>query len=390
MPMKQITIGLFNDSFPPMTDGVGMVVDNYARRLCQYANVIVFVPGYPGSYDDSQYPYKIVRCKSIKMPFVDYSLPLPLVDAEFRREVAQYHFDIIHIHSPFSIGKYGVNLAKRRKIPVIGTMHSQYLQDLERAVSNEKVARELMKEIVRVYDQCCQCYAVNSGMAQLYYEDYGVKSMPLVLNNATEMKYVAHRKGIREKINTMYGISDKDKVFLFVGRINKLKNILFIVDSLSLLNQKELNYSYKMLFVGHGQDFEELKKYIHKKQLEEKIILCGNVEDRELLRDHYVRSDLFLFPSLYDASSIVQIEAAAQKVPTVFLRGSKTSSDITDRVNGFLASNEQEFADVIDEAMNDEALYKKVSDGAYRDVYRNWDDVIYEVFQMYLETIQRS
>ena len=31
--MKKITIGLFNDSFPPMTDGVGMVVDNYARRL---------------------------------------------------------------------------------------------------------------------------------------------------------------------------------------------------------------------------------------------------------------------------------------------------------------------------------------------------------------------
>ena len=37
------------------------------------------------------------------------------------------------------------------------------------------------------------------------------------------------------------------------------------------------------------------------------------VKDRELLASIYERADLFLFPSLYDASSIVQIEAALQK-----------------------------------------------------------------------------
>ena len=36
------------------------------------------------------------------------------------------------------------------------------------------------------------------------------------------------------------------------------------------------------------------------------------VKDRELLVSIYARADLFLFPSLYDASSIVQIEAALQ------------------------------------------------------------------------------
>ena len=41
---NKLTIGIFNDSFYPMNDGVCMVVDNYARRLVKYANVIVFVP----------------------------------------------------------------------------------------------------------------------------------------------------------------------------------------------------------------------------------------------------------------------------------------------------------------------------------------------------------
>ena len=70
--MKKLTIGLFNDSFYPMADGVIMVVDNYARLLSKRANVIVFVPSYPNNYyDDTTLPYKVVRCKSIKIPFLD-------------------------------------------------------------------------------------------------------------------------------------------------------------------------------------------------------------------------------------------------------------------------------------------------------------------------------
>ena len=388
--MKKITVGLFNDSFPPMVDGVGMVVDNYARRLNKKCNVVVFVPRYKKIYDDSQLPYKVVRCCSIKIPFLDYSLPLPLFDRKFRHEVKNSNLDIVHIHSPFSIGKYGIKIGKKRKIPVVGTMHSQFRQDFFRAVHFKFLARFLTKFIVRTFDRCDQCFAVNSGMADLYYHDYGVKRLPEVLPNATEMEFVKDKKKSYERINSLHNIEKDDKVFLFVGRINKLKNIFFIVDCLSLLNKRKLNYSYKMLFVGDGQDFHELKRYIHKKKLDNDVILCGNVNDRELLRDYYVRSDLFLFPSLYDASSIVQIEAASQKVPTIFLRGSKTSSDITDGIDGFIVSNEEEFADKIDMVMNDEKLYSNVSLGAYNNVYKNWDTVIDEVYEMYNDMISEG
>ena len=84
--MKKLTIGLFNDSFYPMADGVIMVVDNYARRLSEYANVIVFVPKYTNKeYDDSVFPYKVVRCNSLKVPFLDYSLPIPKLDRKFQK-----------------------------------------------------------------------------------------------------------------------------------------------------------------------------------------------------------------------------------------------------------------------------------------------------------------
>lgn len=49
---KKITIGLFIDTFFPMIDGVTVVVDNHAERLANYANVIVFAPGYKGKEFD--------------------------------------------------------------------------------------------------------------------------------------------------------------------------------------------------------------------------------------------------------------------------------------------------------------------------------------------------
>ena len=39
---RKMNIGLFVDSFFPMIDGVVNVVDNYAKRLCKFANVTVF------------------------------------------------------------------------------------------------------------------------------------------------------------------------------------------------------------------------------------------------------------------------------------------------------------------------------------------------------------
>ena len=131
---KKITIGLFNDSFFPMADGVIMVVDNYARRLTKYANVIVFVPEYSNKkFDDKTLPYKVVRCHSFKVPFLDYSLAIPKYDKNFSKILDQYKLDIVHIHSPFTIGKAGLEYAKKHHIPCIATMHSQFKQDFKKA-----------------------------------------------------------------------------------------------------------------------------------------------------------------------------------------------------------------------------------------------------------------
>jgi 1,2-diacylglycerol 3-alpha-glucosyltransferase len=385
--MKRLKIGLFIDTFFPMIDGVIMVVDNYARRLAKFNDVTVFAPAIPGKEsDDTTRPYKVVRAKSIPLFFIDYSLPAPAIDKNFKQELEKSDLDIVHIHSPFSIGKIGIKYAKKHNIPVIATMHSQFKQDFMRAIKINFIANILTNKVVKVFDKCDNCYAVNSEIARIFHEEYGVKKLPDVLNNATDMLPVEDIVSAREEINKKYNISDDEKVFLFVGRINILKNILFIVDSLKIL--KDRDFKFKMLYVGSGQDEEKLKEKIEKLQLGNDVLLCGRVTDRELMKKVYARADLFLFPSLYDASSLVQVEAASQHTPTIFIEGAATAATVTNNVNGIISKNSiEDYANQIEKMITDNELYKKISDGAFRDLYKNWDDTVKEMYEIYLKMI---
>jgi len=389
---KKITIGIFNDSFFPMTDGVVMVVNNYARILSEFANVIVFVPRYTNQeYDDSIFPYKVVRCHSLKVPFLDYSLPTPKLDKKFKNILNEYNLDIVHIHSPFTLGVAGINYAKEHNIPCIATMHSQFKRDFKRAVKSDYLATKLNNNLIRIFNKCDECWAVNSEVARIFYEDYGYKTLPRVMNNATDMQPVKDEKEAINYINKKHNLKKNEKVFLFVGRLNILKNILFIVDSLKIVVDKNPKFKFKMLFVGNGQDEEKLIQHIKELNMEDYVILCGKVTDRKELEYYYKRADLFLFPSIYDASSLVQIEASSQSTPVIFLEGTATSATVTNNVNGFLSENDpSKYADKIIEVMTNKKLYDEVSKNAYNDLYKSWEDRVKEAYNLYLEFIEKK
>ena len=387
---KKITIGLFIDNFFPMVDGVVNVVDNYARRLNKYANVVVFAPNMPGeNFDVSSLPYKVIRSKSWKVPFIDYSLQI--INKKFKRELRDCKLDIVHIHSPFTIGKCGIKYAKKHHIPVIGTMHSQFKRDIKRAVHIDFLAGWINKLLIHTFNKCDECWAVNKEVARIFYEDYGYKELPRVMNNATDMETVNNYDKARKHIDDINKLKASDKVFLFVGRINKLKNVFFIADVIYILKNKKRNYNFKMIFIGTGQDEKELKDYIKKKDINDYIIFTGKIVNRDLLKEYYARADLFLFPSLYDASSLVQIEAASQYTPTIFIEGSATSATITNGIDGLIiADNVEKYADTVNDLMINEKKYNNLKKNVYKNLYVNWDTQVDLVYKLYLDFINKG
>lgn len=386
--IKKLKVGLFIDTFFPMVDGVINVVDNYAKKLSKNCDVTVFCPEGRKPFDDSTLPYKVVRCtKKFKLSFLDYDLPLPKRDKEFIRAVENSHLDIVHIHSPFSIGKMGIKYAKKHNIPVVATLHSQFKKDFKRAVKLNGLTYLMVKTIMRAFNKCDECWAVNSEIAKIF-KGYGAKVLPKVRNNGTDLVFFENEQQI-EELRNKYQVKDEETVFLFIGRIVYLKNIFFIEKVLKILKDK--GFKFKMFFVGTGTDEEKLKKQIKADGIEENVIFTGKIVDRVEISKYYNMADLFVFPSTYDASSLVQIEAASQKTPTIFLRGAATAATVTENVNGYVGDKPAEkFADKIVEIFKDKDKYKQICENAYKDLYVSWDETIDRSYNRYLELIEEK
>ena len=378
-------VGLFIDTWYPMVDGVIKVVDNYARRLVNYCDVVVFCPEARGTdvRDDADMPYKVVRCTSLPLIKYDYNIPTPALDPVFEAKLITSGIDMVHIHSPFAVGLAGVLFAKVHHLPVVATLHSQYKQDFAQAIKLKPALDLVMGPIMGVFNACDECWAVNEGIKDLYINDYGLTSPCKVRLNATDHKPVADREEAARIVNETYGVPADATVFLFVGRINFLKNIDFTVRALAKAKAMGLT-NFRMLFAGRGQDEERLAAIVRDQGLQDEVVMCGLVSGREMLENLYSRAKLFLFPSLYDANSLVQIEAACQGTPTVFIEGARTAATVKAGINGYISpADEESYARTIMEILADPEGYERISAAARRDLYLSWDDVVREVYNDY-------
>ena len=382
-------IGLFIDTWYPMVDGVIKVVDNYARRLVQYCEVVVFCPETKGfdRKEDAKLPYQVVRCTSLPLIMSDYDLPTPVLDPRFEAQLIKSGIDIVHIHSPFAVGLAGVLYAKIHNLPVIATLHSQYKQDFEKSLELKLTTDIVMDTVMRVFNACDECWAVNGGIKDLYVHEYGLTAPCKVRLNATDHHPVPDSDAAARMVNETYGIPADATVFLFVGRINYIKNIDFIVRALAKAKELGLK-NFRMLFAGKGQDEGRLAVLVKALGLEEEVVMCG-LTDKDMLEKLYSRAKLFLFPSLYDANSLVQIEAACQGTPAVFLEGARTAATVTPGVNGYVCPpDEDSYAQMILDILADPESYRRISEAARRDLYLNWDDVVRDVYKDYCAFVE--
>lgn len=370
-----------------MVDGVVMVVDNYAKRLSKFCDVTVFTVG--GKSDSKKtYPYNVVKCKSWSPVKNNYPVPLPFFDKKFKKALKQSKLDIVHIHSPFAVGKMGVKYAKKKGIPCIATMHSQFKKDFYKATHSKCITNIMLKYIMKTFNACDEYYAVNAKIADIFYE-YGAKHLPLVQRNGTDFTDDNNKDYLDDLINKKYNLKKGDRVFLFCGRIIELKNIFFTLKALKVL--KDGGHQFHMFYVVDGADSDKLNSMIVELGMQGCVTLTGKIFDRELVKAFYSRADLFLFPSLYDASSLVQIEASSQGTPTLFIKDSPTSYTISEDINGYLAEDDvYKYAEKITKIFDNIPQYRQICKNAKRDLFVTWDDCVNEMYQKYLYHIDNK
>lgn len=385
MESKLIT-GQFNDSFTPVMDGVTNVVKNYAYWLDKkYGESYVATPAYPGYVDREEFP--VLRYYSVPLKKREpYRFGLELLDLNFRKTIKAIPFDIVHAHCPFTSGMIALQIAKKNNIPIVATFHSKFYDDFKQVLKIDAFAKICTRIVIDFFNRVDQVWTVSKGAADTLHE-YGYKGKVEIIPNGSDFVIPENMDELVRQTEEKLKIQKDDLVFLFVGQHIWQKNVKLIVDALHRVSQQ--NIRFKMFFVGDGYAKEDLQNYVQELGLTDSITFLGKILDRDYLRSLFARADLFLFPSIYDNAPIVVQEAAAVGTPSLVIAKSNAAEGIADNVNGFFSDNDSiSYANRIIQIIRDRDTLKNVGEKARVAIYRNWESIVDEVNERYLEIIQ--
>ena len=368
------------DSFYPDVDGPIDVVVNIAKKFKEngLGEVELLVPDYPERVGVDG--IVIHRCFSVGVN--EYRGSVPALDRKVKKLIKHGGFDIINLHSPFTLGKYALKLAKKYKIPVVYTMHTKFRDEFERRLKSRVLVKFMMHYIMKCINGCKNITSVSRGTIKTL-KEYGYKNCEnvKVIRNATAMQPASDGSKI-QSIREELGLENAF-TFIYTGRLAATKNIDFSLRTLAKV--KEQGYgNFKFVLIGDGDYGKALKKLVKELNLSDNVIFAGKVTDKKLLACYYSAGDALLFPSVFDNASLVILEAAVNGLPVITVKNSCSAEYIEDGIRGFAWENDEDvWADnIISILKKPETLTE--AGGSLPD-YASWDNVAEQYAKLYKE-----
>ena len=321
------------DTYYPKIDGPATVINQLSEIINQneFAIIDILVPYFP-NYTD-KFNYRVIRCKSL--PGTDgYRTPTPIFNLKLKSLLKKENYDIIHIHSPFTLGNFALKFAKKHNIPSICTVHTNYLSDFKRKLKCKILVNFMMKYISKIINKADYLLTVSNQFSKDLKNQYGCHKKANVIRNATEF---IDNTDLSDKItllNQKHKITSEFKL-LFVGRLVKNKNIQFSLKVLRELKNSNIT-NFKFFIVGDGDFKKDLISITKEYGLENNVVFTGLIENRDELKSYYKFCDLFLFPSKIDTCGIVALEAGSLGLPSLMIKNTCASELIKNNYNGFV------------------------------------------------------
>jgi glycosyltransferase involved in cell wall biosynthesis len=141
------------------------------------------------------------------------------------------------------------------------------------------------------------------------------------------------RRKCREEIRARHRIREESIVLLFVGAGDwKRKGLLAVLETLAILKDLDLH----LIVVGR-EDVPYYEKEALRLGVGDRVVFAGFRKDIER---YYASADIFVYPSAYEAFSLVSLEAAGASLPLLVSRINGTEDLVHPGVNGFFIERE--------------------------------------------------
>ncbi|HPT08118.1 MAG TPA: glycosyltransferase family 1 protein [bacterium] len=149
-----------------------------------------------------------------------------------------------------------------------------------------------------------------------YYRKIKGKKIKVIYNGYNNYLYkkITDEEAL-ENVLKKYGIDTS--FFLYIGRLEKKKNVHCLIESFSIFKENNKDLSKKLVLIGNpGFCYDEIKYLIEELGIYKDVIILGWVEEEDL---PYIvnKAEAFIFPSFYEGFGIPILQAMACETPVL-------------------------------------------------------------------------
>jgi len=281
-------------------------VDALTQTLCAHGHDVTIVT--PRMPRRGAAPATIVAIPSLPLPTrTAYRLTVPYLP----RITPALH--IVHAHSPFITGALAVSYARRLRVPLVFTYHTQLEAYAHYIPFETNVTRAAATLLTRTYANAADAVVVPTRAMEEHLRAMGVRRPIAVVPSGIDVALFA--RGRRsEALRARLGIGPSERMILAVGRLGREKNVELTLQAFSRVTAP----GARLVVVGDGTHRAALERTARRLGIAERTTFAREFA-REALPDAYASADAFLFTSRSETQGLVLIEALAAGASVVAL-----------------------------------------------------------------------
>jgi len=339
-------IAFFTDTYYPQTNGAVKSIEIFSKQLRKRGNEVhIFCPD--GIHRD-KYTHPIPSSKFKNYP--EYRVGLPTLKTI--KEIEKINPDVVHVHSPFTIGLTGMSIAKILKIPIVATYHT-LLSEYFDYVGSSRLKKEIADRYVKCFFTRASIIIVPSKPVENIFKKYKIKKPIKVLATPLDLKILKNIKKTNKKLTILH-----------VGRICKEKRIEIILNAFQSIHKKT---NSRLIITSDGPDRKRLEILCKKLGIEKNVTFTGYISDRRLLR-LYSNADMFVSASDTETQGLVILESMACGCPVIARNALGFKDFVQNKRNGILFNSENDLIDSILLIKKDKNLRSKLIKNGYETV----------------------
>ncbi len=330
--MGVLRIGLFTDTYVPQVNGVSISLQLISEGLQKRGHqVTVFAPRFPGYTDDQPGVVRLPSLKYLNDPPIYVAV---LGTPRSTWSLSRKHFDVLHAHSPLTVGLLAYLTASTKNLPLVYTYHTSITDYTHyvKVIGGTGVIRHAARWFSATSTNLGDQIIVPSPKFYRLLLEQKVKKPIRVIPNGIDLSNfkMAKNPGL---FRSRLGLKPDAPILLSVGRVDPEKRLDFLIDA--FIRIADRIPEAHLVFAGDGGARKRLEGQATTTKVKDRIHFLGMVNRAEL-PDLLHDSTVYLSASTTETQGIAVLEAVAAGLSVVAVRDDAFEGMVVDGENGHL------------------------------------------------------